>query len=159
MASTLRLRAPPEESKLHMRQGMEDDEFRYGSRKTGHTALLLFDQMPEWFQHGNNGWVLRGYRPISNSISASFRSLRSYHNETVNIYSHLIPAIVLFLGECYILRYLAGRYPRATSSDLLAFSVFVLMGATCFASSALYHTFMNHSHTMDHFCHRLIYSA
>lgn len=77
------------------------------------------------------------------------------HNETVNIYSHFIPAIVFLLGEFYMLQYLAGRYSRVTIHDLLAFSIFVLTGTICFASSALYHTIMNHSYTVDHFCRRL----
>jgi adiponectin receptor len=117
--------------------------------------LLWFYELPEWFQLGNNEWVRYGYRPMSNSIRTSFRSWWYLHNETINIYSHLIPAFVFLLGEYHILQYLAGQYPRVTSADLMAFSCFMLTATICFASSALYHTLMNHSYTVDRFCHRL----
>ena len=117
--------------------------------------LLWFYELPEWFQLGNNEWVRDGYRPMSNSIRASFRSWFYLHNETVNIYSHLIPAVVFLLGEYHVLQCLAGQYPRVTSADLVAFSCFMLTATICFASSALYHTLMNHSYTVDRLCHRL----
>ena len=117
--------------------------------------LLWFYELPEWFQLGNNEWVRYGYRPMSNSVRASFRSWWYLHNETVNIYSHLIPAVVFLLGEYHILQCLAGQYPRVTSADLVAFSCFMLTATICFASSALYHTLMNHSYTVDRLCHRL----
>ena len=109
--------------------------------------LLWFYELPEWFQLGNNEWVRDGYRPMSNSIRASFRSWFYLHNETVNIYSHLIPAVVFLLGEYHVLQCLAGQYPRVTSADLVAFSCFMLTATICFASSALYHTLMNHSYS------------
>jgi hypothetical protein len=54
---------------------------------SGCPSLLSFDEMPEWFQHDNNRWTVRGYRPISDSVHESLRSLCYAHNETVNIYS------------------------------------------------------------------------
>jgi adiponectin receptor len=53
------------------------------------------------------------------------------------------------------LQYLAGKYPRVTSSDFIAFSFFILTATICYVFSALYHTLMNHSYTVDRFCHRL----
>jgi adiponectin receptor len=81
--------------------------------------------MPKWFKVGNNECVLDAYRPISGSVYASFCSWCYLHNETVNIYSHLIPAVVFLLGEWYILQYLASEYPRVTSTDFVAFSCFM----------------------------------
>ncbi|KAH7016044.1 hemolysin-III related-domain-containing protein [Microdochium trichocladiopsis] len=153
MASTPRLRVPPKESVARKGQGMEDDAS--GSGEAGRPALLSFDEMPEWFQHDNNQWILHGYRPISGSFRASFRSWWYLHNETVNIYSHLIPAVVFLLGEWYILQDLAGKYSRVTSTDFVAFSFFMLTATICYAFSALYHTLMNHSYTVDHLYHRL----
>jgi adiponectin receptor len=144
MLSVPRLRVPPKEPEARKGWGMEDD-----------ASLLSFDELPKWFQDDNNRLIYRGYRPISDSFPECFCSLSRLHNETFNIYSHLIPAIVFFLGEWYILQYLAGKYPRVTSTDLVAFSSFMLTATICYASSALYHTLMNHSYTVDHFCHRL----
>ncbi|PQK09868.1 hypothetical protein BB8028_0002g01920 [Beauveria bassiana] len=155
MASSPRLRVPPKEPEARKGRGMEDNASGSRSGEAGRPALLSFDEMPEWFQHDNNEWILHGYRPISGSVRASFRSWCYLHNETVNIYSHLIPAAVFLLGEWFILQYLAGKYSRVTSTDFVAFSFFMLTATICYALSALYHTLMNHSCTVDHFCHRL----
>jgi adiponectin receptor len=152
MAFVPRLRFPPE---ARGNQKMEEDRSGSGLGKAGRTTLLSFDEMPPLFQRDNNQWILNGYRPISNSFLKSFGSLRRLHNETFNIYSHLIPAVVFFLGGWYILQYLADNYPGVTGSDFVAFSFFMVTATICFASSALYHTLMNHSYTVDHFCHRL----
>lgn len=155
MAAALRSRAPPAGLNVHKRREMEENTFGSRLHEAGCAVLLSFDEMPERFQHNNNQWILRGYRPISNSVCVSFRSWSYVHNETVNIYSHLVPAVFFLLGEFYILHYLGGRYSRVTGSDLVVFSIFVLTGTICFASSALYHTLINHSYTVDHLCHQL----
>jgi len=155
MASAPRLRVPPKEPGAREKWGIENNTSGSGPREAEWLTLLSFDEMPQWFQDDNNKWVLHGYRPISDSVRASLHSWWYLHNETVNIYSHLIPAIVFLLGEWYILRYLTGEYFTVTSTDFVAFSCFMLTATICFASSALYHTLMNHSYTVDHFCHRL----
>lgn len=121
----------------------------------GRPALLSFDEMPDWFQRESNKWILHGYRPISGSIQTSFRSWTYVHNESVNIYSHLIPAIVFLLGEWYILQYLTSKHPGVTGADFTAFSIFMLAAVTCLSLSATYHTLLNHSEHMEHFCLRL----
>lgn len=155
MASTPRLRVALKESEVREGREIEDDASESGLEEAGRSALLTFDDMPQWFQDDNNEWIPHGYRPISDSVRASFGSWWYLHNETVNIYSHLIPAVVFLLGEWYILRYLTSEYSRITSTDFMAFSCFMLAATICYASSALYHTLMNHSYTVDHFCHRL----
>lgn len=77
--------------------------------KGGRPALLSFDEMPEWFKRESNQWILYGYRPISGSIYTSLYSLSYIHNESVNIYTHLIPAALFLVGECYIQQYLNSR--------------------------------------------------
>jgi adiponectin receptor len=150
--SICRRRTLPKWPEARKGREMKDDANGTGSSVAGRPILLSFDEMPEEFQRENNKWILHGYRPISHSFLASFRSLGSLHNETVNIYSHLIPAVVFLLGEWYIMEYLAGRYPGVTSTDFVAFSFFMLTATTCYTCSALYHTLMNHSYPMDRFC-------
>ncbi|KAH7418742.1 hemolysin-III family protein [Cadophora sp. MPI-SDFR-AT-0126] len=117
--------------------------------------LLSFDEMPEWFRRESNQWILRGYRPISGSAYASFCSWLYIHNESVNIYSHLIPAVFFLFGECYIQQYLTNRYSGVTSADLITFSIFMLAATTCLSLSVTYHTLANHSQYVEHFCLRL----
>jgi adiponectin receptor len=151
-ASTTRLRvvhSGPEVLKRRAKQDLDAD-------KAEPPALLLpLHAMPQWFRDESNEWILHGYRPISGSVRASFRSWRYLHNETVNIYTHLIPAIILFFAEFYLLHCLASSYSRVSPADFLAFSSFIVTATTCYGVSALYHTLTNHSYNVDHFWHRL----
>ena len=73
------------------------------------------------------------------------------HNETVNIYSHLIPTVLLLLSEWHIQQYIASRHSGVTSTD----SIFVLTTVTCLSLSAIYHSLLNHSKHVEHLCLRL----
>jgi adiponectin receptor len=153
MASTSRLRvSPPQAPETHKMQG--DDSVPRASM-AGRPHLLSFDEMPEWFRRESNRWVLHGYRPISGSARVSFSSWSYIHNESVNIYSHLIPAVLFLLGEWYLQQYFTSRYPVVTGADFIAFSIFMLSAVTCLSLSATYHTMMNHSQHMEHLCLRL----
>ena len=50
----------------------------------------MLDEIPSWQQ--DNEYVLAGYRQPSRSYKRCFQTLAYVHNETVNIYSHLIGA-------------------------------------------------------------------
>ncbi|KAJ5675560.1 hemolysin-III family protein [Penicillium macrosclerotiorum] len=157
MVFPLRLRVPRRQSpEAHKGRGMgftSDTASKAG--KAERRVLFSFDEMPEWFRHESSQWILRGYRPISGSAHASFGSWSYIHNESVNIYSHLIPAIFFLLGEWYLQQYLTSRYSRVTGADFIAFSIFMLTAATCLSLSAIYHTLMNHSQHVEHLCLRL----
>lgn len=155
MASICLPRVPSNNSSVRKRRELASNVSQPGSGEPVCPDLLSFDKMPEWFQHDNNRLIMRGYRPIPDSVHSSLRSWCYAHNETVNIYSHLIPAIVFFVGEWHLLRHLTGKYNKLTTTDTAAFSFFMLAATICYASSALYHTLMNHSHIVDRFCHRL----
>src|SRR5436190_24332265 len=51
-----------------------------------------WDDLPHWQR--DNHHIPTGYRPASASFIASFRSLGYIHNETVNIYTHLLPSVI-----------------------------------------------------------------
>lgn len=123
--------------------------------KTGkaRTALLSFGELPEW--HQDNQYILHGYRPISGSAQVSFRSWSYIHNESVNIYSHLIPAVAFLLGEWYIQSYLRSRYSHITVTDSFIFSFFLLTAVICLGLSSTYHTLMNHSYEVEQLWLRL----
>lgn len=66
----------------------------------GKPRLLTFEELPQWYQ--DNELIRNGYRPVSGSAAASFASWRYVHNETVNIFSHLIPCVAFVLAEWYM---------------------------------------------------------
>lgn len=110
-------------------------------------ALLAFEELPEW--HQDNEFILHGYRPISGSAKVSFHSWSYIHNESVNIFSHLIPAVAFLLGEWYILEYLTSRYSNVTGTDFFIFTFFLLTAVVCLGLSATYHTLTNHSSEVE----------
>lgn len=111
--------------------------------KGNRPTLLPYDEIPEW--HQDNDFICHGYRPESNSTRACFASWLYVHNETVNIYSHLLPAILFLTAEGLVYYYFQASYPDATTGDRLIFAFFLLTAATCLGMSATYHTLMNHS--------------
>ncbi|KIW81573.1 hypothetical protein Z517_04599 [Fonsecaea pedrosoi CBS 271.37] len=157
MAPAPRLRVPrPQPAEAPKETGMTSiSKVTSTPGKAGRPVLLSFKEMPEWYRRESNPWILRGYRPISGSVHASFRSWSYIHNESVNIYSHLVPAVAFLLGEWYLQQYLGSRYSGVTVADLVAFSIFMLAAVTCLSLSAMYHTLMNHSQPMEHLCLRL----
>lgn len=110
--------------------------------------LIRLDQLPPW--HQENEYIIRGYRPISNSVLGSLQSWTYLHNESVNIFSHLLPGI--FAGALILVadQLFVARYPLASSTDRGMFVLFLLSTATCFVLSAAYHTLLNHSEEYAH---------
>lgn len=105
--------------------------------------LLHWDDLPHWQR--DNQHIHTGYRPASFSFLVSFRSLAYLHNETVNIYSHLLPSIMAVPAAWQLYRALAPRYETACQPDLMAFGCFFAGAAFCLGMSATYHTITNHS--------------
>ncbi len=157
MTSTPRLRGPPsqppEAQKGRGMKPISDTASRAG--KAERSVLLSFDEMSEWFRREFNQWILHDYRPISGSTRAFFCSWSYIHNESVNIYSHLIPTVFFLLDEWYIQQYLVSRYFEITDADFIAFFIFMFAAVVCLSLSATYHTLLNHSQHVKQFCLRL----
>lgn len=127
---------------------MSPDTSSQATPKNPKPTLLSFNEIPEWYQ--DNHHIHHGYRPVSGSAAASLASWRYVHNETVNIYTHLVPCAALLLGEWYILQYLHTRYGAAVAvGDDLIFAFFLLTATACLGLSAAYHTLINHSQTVE----------
>lgn len=117
------------------------------SKTKGKPVLLMFDELPHW--HQDNEFIRHGYRPISGSAPVSLRSWLYLHNESVNIFSHLIPAILSVVCLCVLYWYLSSNYDNVTGTDIFIFVFFLLTAVICLGLSATYHTLMNHSHEVE----------
>jgi adiponectin receptor len=104
----------------------------------------LWHEISPWQQ--DNAYIHSGYRPASNSFAKSWQSLGYLHNETVNIYSHLLGAVLAFVSSGILYTTLAPRYPTASRDDVYVFSCFFFGAVACLGMSATYHTISNHSH-------------
>jgi len=81
------------------------------------------------------------------------------HNETVNIYSHLIPALCSVVLAALVSQYFTLTFPRATRSDTLVFQVYLATSVLCFGVSSLYHTLLCHSRYYRDLWVRIDYAA
>ncbi|EGC40947.1 hemolysin-III family protein [Histoplasma capsulatum var. duboisii H88] len=110
----------------------------YKARRTIH-----WDDLEHWQR--DNHLIHTGYRPASRSFMVSFHSLEYVHNETVNIYTHLLPAISSVPCGLYLYKAISARYDSATHGDVLVFSCFFAGASFCLGMSSMYHTISNHS--------------
>lgn len=123
---------------------------------SGHVySLVRWDDLPHWQQ--DNQYIHGSYRRPSGSYKRSFISLFHIHNETVNIYTHLLPALATVPAAFSLYKIFQLRYARATSSDVFAFSFFFFGICMCLGASATYHTISNHSPRVNRLGNQLDY--
>ena len=115
----------------------------FGQPKKVVRKLLHWNDLPHWQR--DNQHIHQGYRPASFSYLVSFQSLCYIHNETVNIYTHLLPSLVSLPCSYWLYWELRPRYETASHHDVLAFACFFLGVVFCLGMSATYHTISNHS--------------
>lgn len=117
--------------------------------------LLKWEDLPKWYQ--DNPLLRSGYRPVSNSWSTCLLSLTHLHNESINIYTHLIPAVCLTLGQAVLYRGISYLYPEATLADHFVFGVNVTAAIVTMLLSSSYHTMICHSQAMENLMLRVDY--
>ena len=128
---------------------------------------ILWHELQPWQQ--DNHYIHSGYRPASNSYARSASSLTYLHNETVNIYTHLVGALgALYAGGITLFASFSAlrgswgsavlpRIAEADTSDVLVFACFFGGAATCLSLSATYHLVSNHSHSVARWGNALDY--
>ncbi|KAF1828931.1 HlyIII-domain-containing protein [Decorospora gaudefroyi] len=124
-------------------------------QKVEQKLILLWDELAPWQQ--DNHYIRSGYRAQSNSYSKSWKSLGYLHNETVNIYSHLIGAALAAISGVALYYILEPRYETATREDVCAFGCYFAGAVACMGMSATYHTIQNHSHPVAAWGNKLDY--
>jgi adiponectin receptor len=111
--------------------------------KISQTLTILYTDLPPWQR--DNIHIHSGYRPASNSYRTSLASLTHLHNETVNIYTHFVGALLALCTGVYAYGTLRPRYEMATHQDVGVFACFFGGAVGCLGMSAAYHTISNHS--------------
>ena len=124
-----------------------------GSTRAQPKGLLPWSRLPEWAK--DNEYIHTGYRQISYSYLESFHSCFYVHNETGNIYSHLLAMLEMFVLPIVFYPFAKENYPSANGDDWTAFGLYFLGGAFCFGLSTAYHAFSNHSQEVHDVYHRL----
>ncbi|KAI9366866.1 HlyIII-domain-containing protein [Zopfochytrium polystomum] len=109
-------------------------------------STVGFHLMPSWFvcQH-HNKYILSGYRRIQYTYRGCVRSLFYIHNETGNIYTHLIGAVFVGLLTYTTYTNLVPIIATTQLADRIVLAVFLASAIICLGLSAVFHTCCCHS--------------
>ncbi|GAA6059077.1 hypothetical protein JCM10212_002048 [Sporobolomyces blumeae] len=144
-------------------------------------SLLSFNELEMWQK--DNAQITKGYRKLTGSYWKSFATVPTLHNETVNIWTHLVGSSVAILTLAYLVVDLAptsetiatprqgwlapfarlpypfpNEYqPSVTWADAVGFAFFLVSAATCLGLSASFHTLLCHSEEVAHYWNQLDY--
>jgi len=88
-------------------------------RQHGSYVLLKYHECPEWLQ--DNQYITSGYRSEL-SVSTCCKSLFHIHNETINIWTHLLAFLGFFILSYYTLAY---HLDSPTYVDYIIFGIFL----------------------------------
>ncbi|KAF9963328.1 hypothetical protein BGZ65_004366 [Modicella reniformis] len=107
----------------------------------GHTCSWA--DLPQWMQ--DNPAILTGYRRATNSYRRCLQSLLFLHNETVNIWSHLIGAVAFVIIAPVAYFKILGVMSAIQWTDVTVLYAFLAGAISCLTMSASFHTFCCHS--------------
>ncbi|KAF2151794.1 mPR-typeG-protein-coupled receptor [Myriangium duriaei CBS 260.36] len=117
--------------------------------------LLFYDEIREF--NMDNEFLLSGYRTTSYVWAKSIGSVFEWHNETINMHSHLIGSVVFALLPIHFYFTLYRHIEVAQAIDAVLFIVYFFGVSICFACSATCHVVWNHSPYAARFGNRLDY--
>ena len=96
-----------------------------------------------------NHYLTSHYRMASYSYRDSFASLGYLHNQTSNIYTHLVGATLFLSWAFQAYNDILQKYPTMNFEDSLVLGVFFAGALFCFGSSALFHLLMHQSASVN----------
>ena len=141
---------------LRQRQNVQENARRSRARSNterikdtaNQIRLYAWHELESWQQ--DNEFLHSGYRKATNSYRQSLASLSYMHNQTLNIYSHLIGAFLFICFGFFVYLQLVPRYQTADVADLCIFALFGAGAMLCFGLSAFFHAVGNHSEGVYH---------
>lgn len=76
----------------------------FGYKQINHGRIVTWDQIPELYK--DNEYLKGGYRIEYYGCFGVMRTLFMWHNETINVWSHLLGAIAFgIIGLCTAIKY------------------------------------------------------
>ncbi|KAI6083015.1 mPR-like GPCR protein [Hypoxylon rubiginosum] len=115
---------------------------------------VTWHQIPEWQR--DNKYILSGYRQAKANYLEILASLTFLHNETCNVYTHLVGALLLPLIAVAFMRVLSEpQFLNVSETDYAMFGIYFLCAECCLVLSATFHLLAAHSHDVDQFWHRM----
>lgn len=116
--------------------------------------IVTWHELSEWQR--DNRYILSGYRPEKADYMEILTSLTFLHNETCNVYTHLIGALLLPLIALAVMQILSQpQLLDVSRSDYIIFGIFFCCAECCLIFSATYHLLGSHSHAVEQFWLRM----
>lgn len=104
----------------------------------------------------DSNYILSGYRRENADYFKTLTSLTFLHNETCNIYTHLIGALLLPLIAIAITHSLSlPQFSFVSGTDYAMFAIFFWSAECCLLFSTAFHLFGAHSRQVEQFWHRM----
>lgn len=142
-----RIRKPTKPGRKHVHDKDSDDEDCATPPR-----LVNYEELPDWYRVQECPFVTSKYRPESNSYNACIQSLAYVHNETMNIYTHLVPALVLACGLPLLQLNISRIYQHAPWMDRFMLTLTPMVALGTLTLSSTYHTLCNHSPLVSASC-------
>jgi len=98
-------------------------------------VLLRYNECPKYLLH--NEYVMTGYR-VNYSLKKCILSIFKYHNETLNIWTHLLGFLLFFILAVVTP---AAMFDHPSVWDVFIFSIFTLSAQIQMLGSAIFHIF------------------
>lgn len=114
-------------------------------------GLYSITKLPDFLRF--NQYIYNGYRLHFTRLQC-VKSIFMISNETVNIWSHLIGALIFFYFS-YQINHLLTHFEKSTVQDHVVVTTFCLSFICCLLFSACYHVFNCHSKESYEYCLRL----
>lgn len=106
--------------------------------------LFNFNELPEWQR--DNDKILTGYVRETKSFKQCLQSLLYWNNETINIYTHLIPALFYLTISVTLINYVVvPHFPTTSIMDYFVINVFLMGAFVCLILSSCFHCLKQHS--------------
>lgn len=133
-------------SSLRNRKQEAVETMTEAAAQTSGERLHFYSELPEWQK--DNHYILSGYVRETSSYAKSFLSLFYLHNETVNIYSHLVPASVALGLIYYYISHKLVIYETFMFWETYNFLQFGAAATFCLCASSTFHCLKLHSYSV-----------
>ncbi|KAF9149990.1 hypothetical protein BG015_008197 [Linnemannia schmuckeri] len=121
----------------------------------GQGPICHWDELPVWMR--DNPAIFTGYRRPTFSYAKCAASLGFLHNESVNVWSHLIGAIACIVVAPLAYFKIFHVLQTVHWTDVMHFYIFMAGAIVCLSMSALFHLFSCHSEPVCHQWNRCDY--
>lgn len=111
--------------------------------------------MPSWYvgKDLNSAFIHEGYRRFTKSWRGCLLSLTYIHNETGNIFTHMIGALMILPLAVWLVNEL-NQIDTITGLDYIVHASYLFGLFCCLSSSTIFHLCCCHSHSVSKMCNK-----